>query len=257
MTTNFEDTLIINRNLKKKLLADREHINLVQYYWKEAKDRDEFFNMIKADESLSESQYEVCGGWLYSIMSCWKEESNDTTSYYIGKKEFIVKLALIILNIIILYFLFPLLAGKFMDIYHYILTNSTKDLLAKLLINTAVFFITVIVLFYGNLNIMEKIFAKIRSHFQMKRGNDNIFLTSKEKMQADRTVKVVRKMNNVKELNKLQRRLIELTADFSHGKINMSEIQGGIDSLLKKADELPECERDIFVKLVRSVKQNF
>lgn len=181
----------------------------------------------------------------------------DTTSYYIVKKEFIVKLLLIILNIIMWYFLLPLLMGKFMDIYHYILTNSTKDLLAKLLINTALFFTTAIVLFLGNWKIMIKLFAKVRDHFQVKIDNDNILLTSKEQIQADRTVEVVRKMNNVKILNQLQRRLIELTADFSHGKINMSEIQGGIDNLLKKADELPECEKDIFVNLVISIKDNF
>ena len=181
----------------------------------------------------------------------------DTTSYYIVKKELIVKLLLIILNIIMWYFLLPLLMGKFMDIYHYILTNSTKDLLAKLLINTALFFTTAIVLFLGNWKIMIKLFAKVRDHFQVKIDNDNILLTSKEQIQADRTVEVVRKMNNVKILNQLQRRLIELTADFSHGKINMSEIQGGIDNLLKKADELPECEKDIFVNLVISIKDNF
>ena len=253
MLTEFEDTLIINRPLKKKLLTDREHINLVRYYWKEAKDRDEFLNMIKADESLSISQDDVYSGLLYFAISCWKEDDNDTASYNIGRKEFIVKLLLIILNIIIWYFLLPLLIDKFMDIYYYILTHSPRENL----INTAVFFTTAIVLFLGNRKIMIKVFAKVRSYFQVKIDNDNILLTSKEQIQADRTVEVVRKMNNVKELNQLQRRLIELTADFSHGKINMSEIQCGIDSLLKKADVLPECEKAIFVNLVISVKQNF
>lgn len=200
--------------------------------------------------------------FIYGEIKIMKEKiktmnNYDTTSYYIVKKEFIVKLLLIILNIIMWYFLLPLLMGKFMDIYHYILTNSTKDLLAKLLINTALFFTTAIVLFLGNWKIMIKLFAKVRDHFQVKIDNDNILLTSKEQIQADRTVEVVRKMNNVKILNQLQRRLIELTADFSHGKINMSEIQGGIDNLLKKADELPECEKDIFVNLVISIKDNF